>query len=254
VIALHKASVLIVDDDEDLQAIMRQHLELQLYNITSALNAAEFIKKIGIQQPDIILLDLGLPDQDGLALLNTIRSKSRIPIIVISGRSEATDRIVGLEMGADDYLIKPFEMRELSARIKAMLRRGNVMDDLGEKETKDTSAKTKNLFFNGWILDRTQYQLFDKNGNTSGLTTGEFKLLEALLVASNSVLSREQLFEITRVGKFDVYDRVIDTQIARIRKKIGDDPQNPSLLKTIRGVGYMFCGDIKSKGSANIWK
>ncbi len=224
---------------------MQQYLEPQGYNIISALNGAEFMSKLSVAHPDIILLDLGLPDHDGLSLLSAVRIKSKAPVIVISGRNETADRIVGLEMGADDYLIKPFEMRELSARIKALLRRCRGNDGFAVKDAKSALTKAKGLFFNGWTLDRTQYQLFDKDGNTPGLTSGEFRLLDALVRAPNHVLSREHLFEITRQGKFDVYDRAIDIQIARIRKKIGDDSQNPTLIKTIRGVGYMFCGCVR---------
>ncbi len=241
----HKATVLTVDDDDDLQFVMRQYLEPQGYKLVSAQSGAEFMDKLDSACPDIILLDLGLPDHDGLSLLSVIRSKSNSPVIVVSGRKETSDRIVGLEMGADDYLVKPFEMHELAARIKAVLRRckEDVHKPVKEAEAA-LAAKPRNLSFNGWLLDRMQYQLFDEGGKTPGLTSGEFRLLEALLMAPNHVLSRENLFELTRSKRFDIYDRVIDTQIARIRKKIGDDPQNPTLIKTVRGVGYMFCGQV----------
>jgi two-component system, OmpR family, response regulator len=242
---LYKATVLTVDDDENLQVVMRAYLEQHGYQFISALSGAELMSKLDLAHPDIILLDLGLPDQDGLSLLTAIRAKSKAPVIVVSGKNETADRIVGLEMGADDYLTKPFEMRELSARIKAVLRRSAGADKQPAGEAESTLSKAKRLSFNGWILDRLQYQLFDQDGKPADLTSGEFKLLEALVVAPNRVLSREQLFELTRQGEFDVYDRVIDIQIARIRKKLSDDPQNPSLIKTVRGVGYMFCGEAR---------
>ena len=224
---------------------MRHYLEQNGYQFISALNGAELMSKLDATQPDIILLDLNLPDQDGLSLLTAIRSKSKAPVIVVSGKNETADRIVGLEMGADDYLTKPFEMRELSARIKAVLRRSAATEKPALGEMESSLGKAKRLSFSGWVLDRMQYQLFDAEGKPADLTSGEFKLLEALVVAPNRVLSREQLFELTRQGEFDVYDRVIDIQIARIRKKLSDDPQNPSLIKTVRGVGYMFCGEAK---------
>jgi two-component system OmpR family response regulator len=242
---MHKATILTVDDDDDLQFVMRQYLEPQGYKILAAANGKEFMDKFA-QQPDIILLDLGLPDQDGLSLLSIIRNRSNSPVIVVSGRKETSDRIVGLELGADDYLIKPFEMHELAARIKAVLRRCKDSPKIVKEPEGTPLAKPKNLSFNGWVLDRMQYQIFDKDRKTPGLTCGEFKLLEALLESPNHVLTREKLFELTRQGKFDIYDRVIDTQVARIRKKIGDDPQTPLLIKTIRGVGYMFCGHVTS--------
>jgi len=226
---------------------MRTYLEQQGYVILSALTGAEMLQKLESAHPDIILLDLMLPDNDGLTLLTALRTKSKAPVIVVSGKNEPTDRIVGLEMGADDYLTKPFEMRELSARIKAVLRRSTAepVTKGAAAEGPASLAKAERITFAGWTLDRAQYQLFDDKAQPADLTSGEFKLLEALVISPNRVLSREQLFELTRQGDFDVYDRVIDIQIARIRKKIGDDPKTPTLIKTVRGVGYMFSGDAK---------
>lgn len=235
--------MLIVDDDRDLQVVMRQYLEQQGYQLRFAQNGAEMMLALSAERPDIILLDLMLPDNDGLTLLSEIRSKKYAPVIVVSGKNEMADKVVGLEMGADDYLAKPFEMRELAARIKAVLRR--VSESRAPADTQGTDDAAKRIGFNGWVLDRLQYQLFDAEGKPADLTSGEFKLLEALVLAPNRVLSREQLFELTREGEFDVYDRAIDTQIARIRKKLNDDPANPELIKTVRGIGYMFCGDAK---------
>lgn len=245
---LHKGTVLTVDDDADLQVVMRHYLEAEGYQILSAQSGAEMLNKLEAASPDIILLDLILPDNDGLALLSQIRSKSSAAVIVVSGKDETADRIVGLEMGADDYLTKPFEMRELSARIKAVLRRTSGADAPANDKAAAGGglAKAARILFGGWVLDRRQYQLFDAEGKTADLTSGEFRLLEALVSAPNRVLSREQLFELTRGGEFDTYDRAIDIQIARIRKKLQDDPKNPELIKTVRGVGYMFTGDAKA--------
>ncbi len=244
---LHKGTVLTVDDDADLQVVMRHYLEAEGYQILSAQSGAEMLSKLETASPDIILLDLILPDNDGLTLLTQIRSKSSAAVIVVSGKDETADRIVGLEMGADDYLTKPFEMRELSARIKAVLRRTAATEaPANDKTAANGLAKAPRILFGGWVLDRRQYQLFDADGKAADLTSGEFRLLEALVSAPNRVLSREQLFELTRGGDFDTYDRAIDIQIARIRKKLQDDPKNPELIKTVRGVGYMFTGDAKA--------
>lgn len=244
--ALNKGTVLSVDDDQDLQVVIRHYLEAEGYQILTAGNGAEMLSKLETATPDIILLDLILPDNDGLSLLTQIRGKSKAAVIVVSGKDETADRIVGLEMGADDYLTKPFEMRELSARIKAVLRRTNTTEPAPANDKGgDTSLqKAQRIGFQGWVLDRRQYQLFDAAGNAADLTSGEFRLLEALVLAPNRVLSREQLFELTRQGEFEAYDRAIDIQIARIRKKMDDDPREPQLIKTVRGVGYMFCGEV----------
>lgn len=240
---MQKATVLAVDDDANLQVVLRQYLEMDGYKVVPAINGSELLEKIDSTRPDVILLDLGLPDKDGLSLISAIRSKCKASIIVVSGKTETADRIVGLEMGADDYLTKPFEMRELSARIKAILRRGVVLND--DKAASD-QAKGQKVMFQGWCLDRSQYQLFEVATNQSAdLTSGEFKLLEALAMAPNRVLSREHLFELTRNSDYDVYDRAIDIQIARIRKKLKEDPQSSGLIKTVRGVGYMFTGETK---------
>ena len=244
---LHKGTVLTVDDDADLQVVMRMYLEAEGYQILSAQSGAELLNKLETTDPDIILLDLILPDNDGLSLLTQIRSKSSAAVIVVSGKDETADRIVGLEMGADDYLTKPFEMRELSARIKAVLRRTTTAETPANDKTAQSMSKAGRMLFGGWVLDRRQYQLFDAEGKPADLTSGEFRLLEALVMAPNRVLSREQLFELTRGGTdFDSYDRAIDIQIARIRKKLQDDPKSSELIKTVRGVGYMFTGDVKA--------
>lgn len=242
---LNKGTVLTVDDDQDLQVVIRHYLEQEGYQILTAANGAEMLAKLETTAPDIILLDLILPDNDGLTLLGQIRTKSKAAVIVVSGKDETADRIVGLEMGADDYLTKPFEMRELSARIKAVLRRtNNAEPSPANDKTETVMQKVQRIAFHGWVLDRRQYQLFDAEGKTADLTSGEFRLLEALVLAPNRVLSREHLFELTRQGEFEAYDRAIDIQIARIRKKMDDDPRDPQLIKTVRGVGYMFCGEI----------
>jgi len=244
-----RATVLSVDDDSNLQTVVGHYLEQEGYQCVPALTGAEAMEKLGEVSPDIILLDLILPDNDGLTLLAMIRAKSRAAVIVVSGKDETADRIVGLELGADDYITKPFEMRELSARIKAVLRRTAVeaaaTPQPAPAEDKGLAAMPR-IGFGDWVLDRGQYQLFDADNNPADLTSGEFRLLEALVTAPQRVLSREHLFELTRQGDFEAYDRAIDIQIARIRKKLNDDPRAPALIKTVRGVGYMFCGEPKA--------
>ena len=234
---MQKGTILSVDDDESLQLVIGQYLEGDGYKVITANDTKMALEKVDTTQLDVILLDLILPDGEGMALIPQLQAKSKAGIIVVSGKNDTTEKIVCLEMGADDYMTKPFEMRELSARIKAVLRR----TDKTPNDNKEPAAE-KIEFGNGWCLDRTQYQLFNKDKKSSDLTTGEFKLLEALILAPKRALSREHLFELTRDGEFDAYDRAIDIQVGRLRKKLGDD--SGSIIKTVRGVGYMFSGDI----------
>lgn len=240
------ATILTLDDDKNLQTVLSHHLEQDGYKVFCLSNGADLLENVDKLNPDIVLLDLGLPDKNGLDLIAAIRDKSKAGIIIVSGKTDAVDRIVGLEMGADDYLPKPFAMRELSARIRALLRRTAdavpaTPDKLGHLRLDQC------LFFNGLCLDCDRYQVFDKDNVSLELTSGEFRLLESLVRAPHRVLSREHLFELTRKeGGFDSSDRAIDIQIARIRKKINDSPQSPTLIKTVRGVGYMFCGEVKN--------
>lgn len=240
---MKKANILIIDDDRNLQTVISTYLENDGHATFSAVSSQAAIAELDKNQMDIILLDLILPDADGFDLLRKIKSRTRAPIIVISGKEETMDKVVGLELGADDYLTKPFELRELSARIKVALRRAVPAVSAATEPSNISESK---IFFEKWVLDRDKYQVFDLNGNSLDLTSGEFKLLEALVLSANKVLTREYLFGLTRDGTFDSYDRAIDAQIGKVRRKFGDDPKDSALIKTIRGVGYMFCGEILS--------
>lgn len=242
---MNKGTILSVDDDENLQTVIGQYLEGDGYKVVKAINAESAVEKAEAQELDVILLDLVLPDGEGLTLIPQLQTKTDAAIIVVSGKSDTTEKIVCLEMGADDYITKPFEMRELSARIKAVLRRREPSNDTSKNDGNvKEQAEEKIRFEQGWCLDRMQYQLFDDKNESVELTTGEFKLLEALVLSANRALSREHLFDLTRDGEFDAYDRAIDIQIARLRKKLKDDSKSPRIIKTVRGVGYMFAGHL----------
>lgn len=252
---MQKAAVLSVEDDENLQMVIGEYLESDGFCVFKANDSKTALESAARDNPDVVLLDLVLPDGQGLSLLPQIRARTSAAIIVVSGKSETTEKVVCLEMGADDYLTKPFEMRELSARIRAVLRRTASSADpvsnpsasppsAGPSAGPSLSSAEKIRFGEGWVLDRTQYQLVEPSGQSAGLTTGEFRLLEALVLSANRALSRERLFDLTREGRFDAYDRAIDIQIARIRKKLGDDTKSPEIIKTVRGIGYMFCGSV----------
>ncbi|WP_340151179.1 response regulator transcription factor [uncultured Sneathiella sp.] len=236
---MSKGVVLSVDDDAGLQVVLEVYLQGEGYSFVSMKDGSELPEKLSKEQPDIILLDLVLSDTDGTSLIPVIRQHTQAPVIVVSGKNDTTEKVICLEMGADDYLTKPFELRELKARIKASLRRVEEKISASSAQLKEQEPDSKkNLNFGEFTLDRDQFQVFDGNRNSLDMTIGEFQLLEALVMAPNRTLSRERLFELTRDGEYDSYDRAIDIQIGRIRKKLGDD--GTRIIKTMRGVGYMF--------------
>ncbi len=241
---MNKGVILSIDDDAGLQTVLKHYLEGENYRVITANNGAEAIEQISTNTATMILLDLVLPDTDGVSLIPQIRAKTKAPILVLSGKSDTTEKIICLEMGADDYMTKPFEMRELATRLKVILRRLNGINDSANDLTQNSNDIKEDTKFGDFTLNHNQVQLFDKNNQSLEITSGEFELLEALVKAPNRALSREQLFELTRDGEYDVYDRAIDIQIGRIRKKLGDEGTN--IIRTVRGIGYMFCPPTES--------
>lgn len=237
---MKKATILTIEDDQNLQTVVQSFLEDQGYNVLTGNSGKDLLDKIQNVHVDVILLDLILPDSDGLNLMSQVRKHTKAPIIVVSGKDEPTDKILGLELGADDYLGKPFEMRELYARIKAVLRR-SMTEPSNDSVNKTEAVK---LAFGKWIMDRSSFSVVDKEGKSADLTTAEFRLLEILLNASGRVLNRDQLYELGRGQDYQSYDRAVDIHIARLRKKLDDNPKTPHLIKTVRGVGYMFCETV----------
>ena len=234
---MNKGAVLLIDDDEGLRIVLTHYFESEGYSVVTAKDGSEVAAKLNSEKLDVVLLDLVLPDTEGTSLIPIIRQSTSAPIIVVSGKNDTTEKIICLELGADDYLTKPFEMRELKARVKVAMRR--TKDNLAVESTGSDNTPTSDVIaFGRFTMDRNQYQVFDSDGNSVDFTVGEFKLLEALVTAPKRTLSREQLFDLTRDGEFDAYDRAIDIQIGRIRKKLGED--GPNLIKTMRGVGYMY--------------
>ncbi len=240
---MKKGNILIVEDDEGLQFVVSNYLENDGYNVFQAGDSKTALEHIKNNVLDVILLDLVLPDAEGMSLIPQIQIITDSGIIIVSGKNDTTEKIICLEMGADDYITKPFEMRELSARIKAILRRKDKEAPVAE----NNNTKESQIYFgNGWCLDRDQFQLFNADKISANLTTGEFKLLETLILSANRALSREHLFELTRDSDYDSYDRAIDIQIGRLRKKLSEDDKSCELIKTVRGVGYMFTGKINA--------
>ncbi len=237
-----------VEDSQLVRDTVAENLVEEGYTVVGVGNAQDMRDKLVTLKPDTILLDLILPDGDGLSLIRNIREHTDVPVIVISGKAEMVDKVVGLEMGADDYIGKPLQMKEVAARIKAQLRRYQSMKKDPNPETPGKPRRksdARKLKFNGWILDREQFQVFSEHGESASLTVKEFKLLETFILNANKVLSREQLLDMARAGDYNTTDRAIDVQILRIRKKLCDDTDNPEIIKAVRGAGYTMAANIE---------
>jgi len=226
--------ILVVDDQKEICDVVQEYLTGEGYRVSIAHDGNGMRRVLGQHHIDLVILDLMLPGEDGLTLARSLRNESGIGIIILTGRGETVDRIIGLEMGADDYLPKPFHLRELLARVKSVLRR--VQSRVGEP---GQPVRT-NSRFAGWSLDLSSRELLSPAGQQVRLTTGEFDLLAAFVNNPNQVLSRDRLLDLARNREAGPFDRTIDVQVGRLRRKLEDDPQNPSLIKTVRGSGYIF--------------
>ena len=235
----HTPSILIVDDDADIRSLLAEYLGQQSLHVLTAEDGAAMQQILDSNVIDLIVLDLTLPGTDGLALCRNLRAHSALPVIMLTARSSSLDRILGLEMGADDYLCKPFEPRELLARIRNVLRRSDT-GSTGDVE------HARQLQFAGWTLDVAARQLHRADGVVVILSSGEFRLLKVLLERPNRVLSRDQLLSLTQGREAEPFDRSIDLHISRLRQKLGDDARTPQLIKTLRNEGYMLCATVTS--------
>jgi two-component system phosphate regulon response regulator OmpR len=231
--------VLVVDDDARIRQMLTRYFGDEGYVVSAVSNGSEMRASLRQQNFDIILLDWVLPGgEDGLDLAREIRGQSDVPIMMLTGRDDVVDRIVGIEVGADDYIAKPFHLREVHARLKAILRRRQPAIKKPESDAGDV------IRFEGWQLDISKRQLLSADRSEIELTTGEFDILVVFARHAGRVLNREFLMELTRGRNLEVYDRTIDAQIARLRKKIETDPTHPQLIKSVRGVGYVFTGKV----------
>ena len=230
--------ILVVDDDREIRSLVAQFLKKHGYRVSDAPDGRSMMRQLESGRFDLIVLDLMLPGEDGLSLCRRVRTDSSLPIIMLTAMGEETDRIVGLEMGADDYLPKPFNPRELLARIKAVLRRAGVTETDGGEAVKGEIA------FDDWRIDLTKRELRAPDGALVALTAGEFDLLSVLVERAGRVLSRDQLLDLTRGREAAPFDRSIDVQISRLRRKIEQDPKNPKVIKTVRGGGYALASKV----------
>ena len=233
--------VLIVDDDGEIRDLLARFLNKHGYRVDTAADGRAMARLLEASRFDLVVLDLMLPGEDGLTLCRRLRAQSSLPIIILTAIGEDTDRIVGLEMGADDYLAKPFNPRELLARIKAVLRRA-------EGAVRHTSEGGGRIFaFDDWRLDAAKRELRSADGVLVPLTAGEFDLLVAFAEHPQRVLSRDQLLDLTRGRSALPFDRSIDVQLSRLRRKIEADPKEPALIKTVRGGGYIFAPEVERR-------
>ena len=227
--------LLVVDDDEDIRELLRNYLSGVGYTVSEAADAVALHSVLAARAIDLILLDQRLPDADGLVLARELRAASDVGIIIVTGFGQPVDRIVGLEVGADDYVSKPIDLRELLARIRSVLRRR------GARPAEVQEA----LQFNGWTLDTASRTLSAPSGQPVTLTSGEFDLLRVLASHPNRVLSRDELMNALHHRDAGPYDRAIDVQVGRLRRKIEADPSQPELIKSVRGAGYLFAARVR---------
>jgi two-component system OmpR family response regulator len=230
--------ILVVDDDAQIRELLHDYLARNGYRVTVAGNGRQLRTALAASRPDLVILDLMLPGEDGLALCRDLRAASSLPIIMLTARGEETDRIVGLEMGADDYLAKPFSPRELLARIKSVLRRARSMPDNLQPEA------VRGFHFAGWHLDVATRNLTSPAGLLIALGGTEFRLLRAFLDHANRVLTREQLIELMLARDAGPFDRAIDVQVSRLRHRLQDDARDPKLVKTVRNHGYVLAAEV----------
>ena len=232
------ANILVVDDDMRICRILLRYLSSAGYTVASAANGDEMRECMQSFAADLVLLDLNMPGEHGLDICRNLRHTSDVGIIILTGSSDKVDEIVGLEGGADDYLVKPVEERELLARVRSVLRR------ILTKPANDSSEKKSVLLFSDWILDLASHELRSTAGEDVRLTSYEFQILAALVSNANKILSRDQIMNHVKGRDWIASDRSVDVLIGKIRKKIEKDPKNPALVKTMRGIGYKFTARV----------
>ncbi len=232
--------ILVVDDDAEIRDLLRTYLQKEGYRVTAVPDGKGLRAAVETSRPDVVILDLMLPGEDGLSLCRDLRARSQVPIIMLTARGDATDRIVGLEVGADDYVPKPFNPRELLARIKSVLRRARALPDNLEREESGVFR------FAGWRLDAATRNLTSPAGVVVALSGTDFRLLKIFVDHPNRVLTRDQLVELMLSRDAAPYDRAIDVQVSRLRQRLGEDAKEPAIIKTVRGQGYVFAAHVEA--------
>ncbi len=239
------AHILVVDDEPKVRLLLRRCFEPEGYTVSEAEDREGVLKCLSDERVDLVTLDLNLGADDGLSIAREIKAVSDVPIVMVTGKGDVIDRVVGLELGADDYISKPFHVREVLARVRTVLRRGPVHNSAPSPGTGAAPEQDGRHFrFSGWEADLDRLEVFDPDGNPVDLTTGEMNLLGMFLAHPGRVLDRDQIMDLTKGFEWSPTDRSIDNQIARLRKKIEPDPKRPSMIKTVRGAGYAFAASV----------
>ncbi|WP_027707138.1 response regulator [Zooshikella ganghwensis] len=239
---MHKnKKILVVDDDTEIRTLLREYLERSGFSVLEAADGVSLFEQFPAEDIDIVLLDVMLPGDDGFTLCQKIRKESLVPIIMLTASSDDADRIVGLEMGADDYMAKPFNPRELLARIKAILRRVETHQQPVEVRP---AANPRYYKFAGWTLDTTSRQLVREGEQQYPLTGADFALLMLFLEHPQRILKRDEISDLTRGRESSPFDRSIDVHVSRLRHRLGDDGKNPQIIKTVRGAGYVLAVEV----------
>lgn len=237
------ALIHLVEDDPEIRDLVCALLRRDGLECEAFAGASAFWTAFERRRPDVIILDLMMPGEDGLSVCRRLQGLADIPVLIASARGEPMDRVIGLEVGADDYIGKPFEPRELLARVRALLRRRGRGHSQGPA---DASAPLRHAAFAGWRLDLASRALRSPDDQLVELTTGEFDLLAAFVRRPQEVLSRDDIMDVLRGRQADVFDRSIDIQVSRLRRKLGDDPREPGLIRTVRNAGYLFTAPVEA--------
>ncbi|GLS90238.1 DNA-binding response regulator [Psychromonas marina] len=237
--------ILVVDDDQDIRELLAQYFTKNSFDVITAEDGIEMDSQLSVHQPDLIILDIMLPGDDGFTLCQRIRQTSNVPIIMLTANSDEMDRVLGLEIGADDYIAKPFSPRELLARIKALLRRTQFANQ--DSVAEEANTKRRYYCFANWKLDTQQQVLLDKNKKVFPLTGADFQLLMLFINSDDKPISRDQICQSLHGRDAFANERGIDVHLSRLRNYLGDDAKSPNIIKTVRGKGYLFIAPTKSE-------
>ena len=236
-----------VDDDPEIRSLVQEYLQGEGFRVTTAQDGAQMRSVLEKDPANLVILDVRLPGESGLDLALHLRQTSEVPIIMLSEKDDVVDRVAGLEIGADDYVPKPFHLRELLARIRSLIRRTETKSEPGKPGQREKEAHGDgSLRFSGWTLSIPRRELFSPDGDPVELSAGEFNLLVAFAERPNRILNLDQLLDIVYNREANLFDRSIDVQIGRLRRKIETDPKRPALIKTVRGAGYMFNSKVET--------